>query len=192
MHDAEELLSFWLTEVGEKGWYTGGAALNRTITERYQAVWEAAQAEGHLGWCMTPRSMLALLILLDQFPRNMFRGTAQAYATDPLARRIATRALDLGWDRRLPEPERQFFYTPLLHSECLGDQERCVRLIKERMPDQGATHLLHARAHREVIRRYGRFPHRNAELGRPSTPDEQGFLDGAGYRGVVEGLTQAA
>lgn len=192
MHNAQELLTFWIDEVGPKGWYVGGDALDQTITDRYLALWQEAQKESHLGWTCTPDGMLALLILLDQFPRNMFRHDPRAFASDRLALQIAKKALDMGWDLRHPEPQRQFFYMPLMHSECLGDQERCIRLMLTRMPDTGANNLLHARAHREVIRRFGRFPYRNDDLGRATRPDEAVFLDGGGYRGVVEELSLVA
>mgnify|MGYP001377400985 CR=1 FL=1 len=184
-HDHRAVLEFWVGEVGPKGWYAGGESLDRMCRERFAAVWDAAQGEGHLGWTATPSGMLALVILLDQFPRNMFRGFGRAYASDALARTVAKKAIDLGWDLRAGEPERQFFYLPLMHSECLIDQERCVRLMNERLPETGADNLLHARAHREVIRRFGRFPHRNEELGRASTAEETAFLAGGGYGAVV-------
>lgn len=192
MHSAQGLLNFWIEEVGPKGWYIGGKDLDQTITERYYDLWREAQKDGHLGWTSTPTGMLALLILLDQFPRNMFRNDPRAFSTDRLALQIAQKAIDLGWDKRHSEPQRQFFYLPLMHSECLGDQERCIRLMLARMPQSGADNLLHARAHREVIRRFGRFPHRNDDLGRPTTPDEAAFLDAGGYRSIVEDLSVAA
>ncbi|WP_172329367.1 DUF924 family protein [Mangrovicoccus sp. HB161399] len=188
----EDVLDFWIDEVGPKGWYMGGAELDATILARFGTTWEAAQAEGHLGWSATPHGTLALLILLDQFPRNMFRGDGRAFATDTLARSLAKKAIELGWDMRIPEPERQFFYLPLMHSECLMDQERCIRLMMERMPESGADNLLHARAHREVIRRFGRFPYRNDDLGRPTTGEEARFLEEGGYRTVVQGMRVAA
>lgn len=192
MSDPEDLLGFWLDEVGPSGWYEPDDTLDATIRDRYEGLWTEAQAEDHLGWMTSPRGALALLVLLDQFPRNMYRGSHTAYASDGLARALAKQAIGKGWDLRVGEPGRQFFYLPLMHSECQGDQDRCVRLIKERLPEGGGSNLLHAKAHREVIRRFGRFPHRNAELGRNSTPAEQAFLDGAGYRGIVTAMQQAA
>lgn len=188
MENEQDLLDFWLDEVGPKGWYVASSALDQTITERFGALWAEAQKDTHLGWTCTPKSMLALLILLDQFPRNMFRNDPRAFSTDKLARQIAKKALDLGWDLRHPEPQRQFFYMPLMHSECLGDQERCVRLMQARMPVAGADNLLHARAHREVVRLFGRFPHRNAELGRHTTKEEAAFLNSGGYGALVRDM----
>ncbi|WP_138468706.1 DUF924 family protein [Poseidonocella sp. HB161398] len=188
----EDVLEFWISEVGPKGWYMGGAKLDAEVTARFAGLWDAARTEPPQGWSATPRGMLALLILFDQFPRNMFRGDGRAFVTDEAARKIAKKAIEAGWDMRIPEPERQFFYLPLMHSECLMDQERCIRLIKERMPETGADNLLHARAHREVIRRFGRFPHRNEDLARPTTGEEARFLEEGGYRGIVEELRVAA
>ena len=193
MHEPQELLNFWLNDVGPEGWYIGGEALDREITKRYHDLWVEAQADDtHLGWCATPTGKLALIILLDQFPRNMFRNDPRAFSSDKLAVQIAKKALDLNWDLRHPEPQRQFFYMPLMHSECLGDQERCIRLMLARMPETGASNLLHARAHREVIRRFGRFPHRNLDLGRVSRNEELSFLDAGGYGSVVRNLEVAA
>ena len=130
---------------------------------------------------------LAYLILTDQIPRNIHRGSAAAFATDPLARAAARKALEAGWDMGAPEPERQFFYMPFEHSEDPDDQDLAVRLLGERLasdPDM----VLHARAHQEVIRRYGRFPTRNVALGRISSPDEQAYLDQGGYAALVNTL----
>lgn len=186
--DAEAVLKFWLHEVGPRNWYRASPELDAACRERFQAVWEAARREDWLGWTPSPRTTLAMVILLDQLPRNMFRGSAQAYASDQLARARAKTAIDRNWDKRLPEPERQFFYLPLMHSECLADQNRAVRLVKERLAE-GADTLLHAKAHREVIRRFGRFPHRNAEIGRATTAPEAEFLAEGGYRRLVDSLT---
>ncbi len=126
------------------------------------------------------RGALALAIVLDQFPRNMFRGDARTYAADALAREVAERALARGFDRELPSPEWQFFYLPFEHSESLPDQERCCALFAA----AGDADLLKwAELHADIIRRFGRFPHRNAVLSRATTPDEQAFLDGDGFKG---------
>ncbi|QDY68885.1 DUF924 family protein [Qingshengfaniella alkalisoli] len=192
MSNAEELLAFWLEDVGPRGWYIRNDDVDRKITERYGALWLEAQEEDHLGWTSTPRATLALLILLDQFPRNMFRGDGKSYATDKLARCVAKKAIEKGWDKRIDGPERQFFYLPLMHSECLTDQDRCVRLMRERMGVEGQSNILHARAHREVVRRFGRFPHRNVELGRNNTPAETAFLSAGGYAALVNDMEKQA
>jgi len=122
---------------------------------------------------------LALLLLLDQFPRNAFRGTPRMYATDAAARRIATAAVDAGRDQQMPVELRTFFYLPLGHSEDLADQERCVVLCHHLGPPDSTS----SERHRDIVRRFGRFPHRNPVLGRNMTPEEQAFLDQGGYAG---------
>ncbi len=192
MSTVDEVISFWIDEVGPKGWYANDPALDAEISERFGALWEKARA-GRLGnWASCPRGCLAFLIVTDQFPRNIFREDGRAFATDELARKVAARACHLGFDRRIPEPARQFFYLPLMHSESQMDQDRCVRMFLLRMPETGANNLLHARAHRAVIRQFGRFPYRNTALGRETTRPEQAFLDGGGYMSAVEALQEAA
>jgi uncharacterized protein (DUF924 family) len=139
---------------------------------------------------MGPKGALGLIILTDQFPRNMFRDSPRAFASDARALRIAALAINHAWDLRVAEPMRQFFYLPFMHSEMLTDQDRSVRLFKARMAT--GDNLLHARAHREVIRRYGRFPYRNAALGRISTPQEDVFLASGGYGAIVQELQNAS
>jgi len=193
MKSPEEVLEFWLDEVGEAGWYKAEDALDQAIRDRFMTTWEAAAAEtGFCNWKQTPRGMLALIVLTDQFPRNMFRGEARAFATDSLARKYAKWAVDREWDLQVKEPERQFFYMPLMHSENLSDQERCVRLMLQRMPEHGASNLIHARAHRQVIRQFGRFPYRNDALDRAFTGPERAYVDGGGYGQTVSALQQAA
>jgi len=187
----EAVLTFWLEEVGPGRWYSGDDALDAEVRKSFAPLWEAARRSGWMDWIPTPRSALALVILLDQFPRNMFRDTAQAFATDAQALTRAKCAIDKGWDRRIAEPARQFFYMPLCHAECLADQERAVRLIAARLPE-GAETLLHARAHREVIRRFGRIPTRNAALGRGATAAERDFLAAGGYGSVIRSMQAGA
>jgi uncharacterized protein (DUF924 family) len=182
---AEELVAFWLDEVGEKGWYEQSDALDARIRDRWLPLWEEAQTGALEQWRCAPRSTLGLLVLLDQFPRNMFRGDARAFATDAQARRCAKDAILRGFDQRTALPERQFFYLPLEHSELLSEQDRAVRLMLLNF-GRDSESLRHARAHREIIRRFGRFPFRNAVLGRESRPDEVEFLAAGGYRAAVE------
>ena len=184
---AGHVLDFWLGAGPEK-WYRQDDAFDDEITRRFGDLWNRGAA-GALdeGWATNPRGALALIILLDQFPRNMFRGEARAFHSDERAKSIACYALDRGWDLREPEPQRQFFYMPFMHSELLVDQDHCVRLFAERMPGEN---VLHARAHREVIRRYGRFPYRNDALGRTTSEREQAFLDGGGYGAIVNELKE--
>lgn len=188
----EDVLSFWLDEVGEARWYVQDAALDAEITERFRETWEAARKGGCSLWLTYPSGALAYIILTDQFPRNMFRGSGMAFATDRAALAAAKAAVDKGWDMRIDEPARQFFYTPMMHSENLCDQERCIRLLCERMPATGAANLLHARAHREVIRQFGRFPYRNEALARCSTPPETDYVSAGGYGETVRNLQKAS
>ncbi|MFQ8430492.1 DUF924 family protein [Amaricoccus sp. W119] len=179
---AEEILEFWLEKIGPEGWYDPPAGLDDDIRARYADLWEEASAGRLDRWVVKPRGTLALLILLDQFPRNMFRNEARAFASDREARRVAKRAIGFGQDRQVSEVERQFFYLPLEHSEMGSDQARSVRMF---MTVEDPESLVHARAHRDVIRRFGRFPTRNAALGRICTRDEQAYLDAGGYAEAV-------
>lgn len=187
----EEVLSFWLDEVGPDGWYDQDKALDASIRERFLDAWQAA-CEGQFSmWLTYPSGSLAYIILTDQFPRNMFRGSKQAFASDRIALTAAKCAVDKRWDMKIDEPARQFFYLPMMHSENLCDQERCVRLMCERMPEYGASNLLHARAHREVIRQFGRFPYRNEALERPTTEHEAAYVSQGGYGSTVRELQAA-
>lgn len=188
MSSPDEVLAFWLDEIGPDGWYTGGEALDQTIKDRFEGVYKQA-CDGALSlWLTYPKGTLAYIILTDQFSRNMFRGTAEAFASDKVARAAAKMAISKGWDLKIDEPARQFFYMPLVHTECLVDQDRAVRLIMTRMPETGAANLLHAKAHREVIRMFGRFPNRNAVLSRETPKAEARFLDEGGYGAIIEAM----
>jgi len=188
----EEVLGFWLDEVGPKGWYQEDETLDAQIRDRFLETWQAA-CEGRFSlWLTYPSGALAYIILMDQFPRNMFRGSAKAFSSDRAALAAAKCAVDKGWDLKIDEPARQFFYLPMMHSENLCDQERCVRLMCQRMPQHGASNLLHARAHREVIRRFGRFPYRNAALSREMTEHEAAYVSNGGYGATVRELQASA
>ncbi|MFB9150637.1 DUF924 family protein [Roseovarius ramblicola] len=191
MVSPEEVLRFWLDEVGPTGWYRNSEALDTEVRERFSSAWDNARAGAYGLWLTHASGTLAYVILTDQFPRNMFRGEERAFATDRAGLTAAKVAINRGWDMRIDEPARQFFYLPLMHSENLCDQERCVRLICARMPEHGPDNLLHARAHREVIRRFGRFPYRNATLGRASTEPERTFEAEGGYGALVREVTEA-
>lgn len=188
MSTVEEILTFWLDEVGPQGWYAVDDALDQAIRDKFLDAWQTAQTGGLSQWLTYPRGALAYIILMDQFPRNMFRGQAKAFASDTLALTAAKIAIDHGYDLKIDEPARQFVYLPLMHSENLCDQERCVRLMAERMPQAGASNLLHAKAHRQVIREFGRFPYRNAALNRSSSAHEREFIDQGGYGKTVRML----
>jgi uncharacterized protein (DUF924 family) len=147
--------------------------------ERFLGTHEAA-ARGELdAWLATPQGALALCILLDQFPRNAFRGSPRMFATDAKARDVARNALGQQFDRQVDDELRQFFVMPFMHSEDLADQHLCVRLSKELPTDT----LRYAEMHRDIIERFGRFPHRNAALARETTVEEQRFLDDGGFSG---------
>jgi uncharacterized protein (DUF924 family) len=176
---AADIVEFW-REAGPDRWFTKDAAFDATIRARFLAVHEAAAAGRLSGWEQSAVGALALLILLDQFPRNMFRGDARAFASDPLARAIAAGAIVRGYDAEVAPGLRGFFYLPFEHSENLADQERGLAFYKAAGDADG---LKWAEIHEDIIRRFGRFPHRNAALGRVTTPEEQAFLDGGGFAG---------
>ena len=181
MATPEDVVAFWLDECSPADWYKSDPDFDAKISDRFADTWRNA-TEGALGlWLTHPTGTLAYIILTDQFPRNMFRDSAEAFASDQLARAAAKMAIDRNWDMKIDEPGRQFFYLPLMHAENLCDQDRAVRLIHTRMPETGAGNQDHACAHRSVIRDFGRFPYRNVALGRKTTATEQVFLDAGGY-----------
>jgi uncharacterized protein (DUF924 family) len=187
MSDPVEVLDFWLGEIGPDGWYAGGEEIDDTIAVRFGDLWQALHDGGLEHWVDGTVGTLAYLIVADQFSRNIHRGTGRAFATDAMARAAARRALDMGWDMGAPEPERQFFYLPFEHSEDMADQDLCVRLMEERLASEPGN-ILHAQAHRQIIARFGRFPFRNAALGRDNTPAEAAFLAEGGYAAIVRAL----
>ncbi|MDK3016402.1 DUF924 family protein [Pseudodonghicola flavimaris] len=191
METPAEILKFWLDDAGPAKWYLQDDGFDEDIRTRFFDTWEGARAGRFSLWLTYPSGMLAYIILTDQFPRNMFRGDSRSYATDRAALAAAKVAISKGWDMKIDEPARQFFYLPLMHSESLCDQDRCVRLMLERMPETGASNMLHARAHREVIRSFGRFPYRNAALNRPATRQEEAYLSAGGYGETVRALQAA-
>jgi uncharacterized protein (DUF924 family) len=176
---AVEIVSFW-RDAGPDKWFEKDEAFDRGIVSRFLTTHEAAARCELATWQDDAQSALALLILLDQFPRNMFRNSAHAFATDPLARATADRALARGFDLATEHTLRQFFYLPFMHSEVLAEQDRCLRLY-EAYGD--AETLKFANIHRDIIVRFGRFPHRNRLLGRAATPAELDFLKSGGFAG---------
>ena len=171
----KDVLEFWLEKTPSDRWFASDPALDAEIRRRFEPAWRLGCAGRLSHWEHEPNGALALVLLLDQFPRNMFRGTAEAFASDPLAKEIAKRAIAQRRDLEVPASFRLFFYLPLTHSEHLPDQEQCVQLTKERLGEQHFTYP-YALAHKQAIERFGRFPARNAALGRTSTPDELAFL----------------
>jgi uncharacterized protein (DUF924 family) len=174
-----DVLAFW-REAGPDKWFTKDEAFDAEVRERFLPTYEAAAAGELAAWEDTAEGSLALCIVLDQFPRNMFRGDKRTFAADPQARAVASQALKRGYDQDVPEAERGFLFLPFMHSEEIADQERCVALYRAAGDDYG---LKYAEQHADVIRRFGRFPHRNPLLGRAMTPEEQAFLDGGGFKG---------
>jgi len=173
------ILAFW-RDAGPNRWYTRNDDFDVEVCGRYLNLWQTAAAGELASWEETDDGALALVIVLDQFPRNMFRGHPGTYASDALARDVARRAIDRGVDRRIDPHLREFLYLPFMHSEDLADQIRCIELSRQAGL---AENLKWAEHHADIIRRFGRFPHRNDILGRITTPDEQAFLDNGGFPG---------
>ena len=181
VHDAtRDVLRFWFEETPPEKRFRGGDALDEAIRERFGALRDRVLASGAQGWTDDPMHLLAAIIVLDQFSRNMYRGHAEAFAADGLSLTLAKLAVANGWDRGMSGEERQFCYLPFEHSEKPADQRESVRLFT----DLGDAEVLrYARDHAAVIERFGRFPSRNAALGRKSTPEEEVYLSqpGAGW-----------
>jgi uncharacterized protein (DUF924 family) len=176
---AEAVLAFW-RGAGPDKWFNKDSAFDDEIRGRFLETYEAAVRGELAAWEETREGALALVIVLDQFPRNIFRGSARAFAADPLALAAAERAIERGFSIATPVQERAFFYLPFEHSEQPADQERCCALFRA----TGDADLVKwAELHADIIRRFGRFPHRNAVLGRMTTAVEQAFLDGGGFSG---------
>jgi uncharacterized protein (DUF924 family) len=172
-----DILAFW-RDAGPERWYTPDEAFDAEVRRRFLDLWRKAASGELSSWQASDDGALALVIVLDQFPRNMFRGNARTYASDPLAREVAQRAIDSGLDARIDPHLQEFLYLPFMHSEQLADQMRCIELSRKAGLAESAKWAEH---HAEIIRRFGRFPHRNRILGRATTPDEQAFLDVGGF-----------
>jgi uncharacterized protein (DUF924 family) len=172
-----DVVGFWKA-AGPGKWFKKSPAFDAEITARFMEAHFAASRGEYAAWAATPDGALALLLLLDQFPRNMFRGSAHSFATDPLARSIAEAALAAGHDRVEAQDMRGFFYLPFEHSERIEDQDRSVELTAWD-PELHKWALIH----HDIISRFGRFPHRNTALGRTTTAEEQAFLDSGGFAG---------
>jgi uncharacterized protein (DUF924 family) len=173
-----DVIAFW-SEAGPSLWFAKQEAFDRRFRESFMDAHDAA-CRGELDdWQRTPGGALALILLLDQFPRNSFRGTRRMYASDAQALKAARAAIAAGHDQHVDVDLRLFFYLPFAHSEALADQERSVALCR----DLDGNSLAHAEGHRDIVKRFGRFPHRNLILGRDTTEEEQRFLDEGGYSG---------
>ncbi len=171
--DAEAVLDFWYRECGPERWFEKDAALDGEIRARFGALNRAACAGLLDAWTETPRGALALIVLIDQFSRNIHRDAPEAFAGDARALELVDAALGAGHDKAMTRDECIFLYMPLMHSEDLDDQERCIALMRDAGLEKQHGYAV---AHRDVIARFGRFPHRNAVLGRASTPEEEAFL----------------
>jgi uncharacterized protein (DUF924 family) len=185
MARVDDVLNFWFGPPSEPAhirpralWFERDEAFDAECTRRFQEAYEQAAAGALDSWRDEPRGALALLLLLDQLPRNVFRGSPRAYATDERAREVARQALARGLDVPLPPVWRWFFYLPFMHSEDLQDQRRSVALIEPLTWENADSAITYesARRHHDIVARFGRFPHRNAALGRESTPEEVTFL----------------
>jgi uncharacterized protein (DUF924 family) len=175
------LLDFWFAPEHQPLWFRATPAFDQAIRDRFEATWQAARAGRLDTWEQTPDGALALVILLDQMPLNMFRGKPASFASEALARAAAQRAIERQFDQALPGPGKAFLYMPFMHSEDLADQDRAVALYEAAGL---ADNLRFARHHHAIVQRFGRFPHRNAILGRRSTPEEEAWLASAeAFRG---------
>ena len=174
-----DILAFW-REAGRERWYKRDDAFDAEVRRRFLLVWQKAVAGEFESWEASDDGALALVIVLDQFPRNMFRGTAQAFVSDAQARDVARRAIARGVDRRVDPILLEFLYLPFMHSEHLADQLHCVALFQN---TDNAENLKYARVHADIVARFGRFPHRNNVLDRDTTEEEQAFLDRGGFAG---------
>ena len=174
------ILHFWFDEIPREAWFGKEEAFDQRLRERFLAHHEHIAVLPVADCVRAAETAMASVIALDQFPRNMFRGHARTYEADAIARAVAGRAIARGFDAQVPHDERQFFYLPFMHSEDLADQERCVDLGRRYRDDE---FLKYAEQHADIIRRFGRCPHRNAMLGRATTPQEQAFLNAGGFAG---------
>jgi uncharacterized protein (DUF924 family) len=175
----DDILAFW-REAGHEPWYTKNATFDADVRRQFFGLWQRAAAGELSSWETSDDGALALVIILDQFPRNMFRDDAMTYSTDPQALETASRAIARGAEARIDPILLEFLYMPFMHSEQLSDQLRCVELFRK-VGD--VDNIGYAQDHADIIRQFGRFPHRNRILGRTTTPEEQAFLDSGGFSG---------
>ncbi len=183
MSVALNVLTYW-RNAGPQKWYAKSNSFDDALRLRFEPVHHTAARGEYDSWMLEAEGSLALLILLDQIPRNIYRGSAHAFATDPKARFVARAAIQSGHDKQVEPAMKQFFYLPFEHSEDMADQDEGVRLFTAHRDETGdGDGLKWAELHRDIIVRFGRFPHRNAAFGRVTTPKEQAFLDEGGFAG---------
>ncbi len=181
MTSAEEIVEFWFSARVQPLWFQSTPAFDAELTERFLPVWQAAHEGDLSAWEATAEGALALVICMDQFPLNMFRGRAESVSSETASREVAGRAIGRGFDQSLNDLQKAFLYMPFMHSESLVDQDRSMMLFQAAGLNEN---LQFAEHHREIIRRFGRFPHRNVILGREDTPQERAYLSSAeAYRG---------
>jgi len=173
---ADKVLDFWFNETDRQNWFERSDAFDQIIHDRFGDAVETARAGGFGDWHDTARGCLAVIILIDQFSRNIYRDSPLAWSADDVGLACTKRAMTRGFDADLGVDERKFLYMPLMHSEVLADQEQCVELFRGLATDADDVSLDFAIRHRDIIARFGRFPHRNEILGRESTPEELEFL----------------
>ena len=190
--EPEFILNFWLDEVGPNCWYCSDDSLDGLIEQNFKETFEYILSGGNSLWLTYPSGALAYIIVLDQFSKNIFRGSKKSFAADRIALAASKQSIKYEFDLKINEPARQFFYLPLMHSENLYDQEKCIRQILQKLPLSGHNLLKHARAHRELIRSYGRFPNRNSQLGRANTHFEQEYFEHGGYQAVLSRVNNYA
>ena len=178
-----DIIHFW-REAGRDRWFEKNRAFDDAIRLRFEPTHHAAARGEYDDWIETADGALALVILLDQFPRNLYRGSSHQFATDPLARKVAGEAIARGHDRAFDNDMRSFFYLPYAHSEDMADQDRGVALCQAQADEASDPELVKwAIIHRAIVLHFGHFPHRNRALGRDTTPEEQAFLDNGGFAG---------
>ncbi|MDE1900776.1 MAG: DUF924 domain-containing protein [Alphaproteobacteria bacterium] len=183
MGSAEDILNFWIYEVGQNRWFSSDPALDAEIARRFSGLYEQAVSGQLKAWEETPEGMLGLMLLLDQFPRRMFRGTPRAFAADDMALELARDAIIKHFDDRIDKQYKLLFYLPFLNSESMGDQKLALFYIRERARETDWLSL--AENNYEIVHRFGRFPQRNHILGRQPTPDEIAFLERAQAHGLM-------
>ncbi len=174
-----DVIAFW-RDAGRDKWFEKDAAFDRAIQERFGPLHAEAAAGRKADWAKTPEGALALILVLDQFSRNMFRDSPKAFAQDEMASELADKAIAAGFDKKVPEEVAAFFHMPFMHAEQIAEQQRCVRYFHSLGIEDA---LKYARIHEQAIRRFGRFPHRNPILGRHTTPAERAYLDDGGFKG---------
>lgn len=168
-----EIISFWFSDEVQPLWFNSTSEFDELLRQRYKGTWELACCGNFDHWQLDPNGALALVIILDQFPLNMFRQDKRQYSTEAHARKIANYAIEQGFDHQLSDQQKSFFYLPYMHSESLDDQNKAVSLYEKAGLE---SNLGFAKHHRDVIQRFGRFPHRNEALGRESTDEEIEYL----------------